>query len=701
MRQNRQGFALFLTLGFVSVIVMLLMATITSTHGGNIFAQDYHAKTSAYYVAETGLAAVQQELEDSNGDTWTKGVWVDTPFETGQYRLSKESVNNLTGEVAMDGPNSSQLAPGTAFVKIEGRSRGQTAILECIIGYRSEDILATSIRASGKITFARDIIIRSRVSTDGLDSSKVDVISNSLHNSPNTINWVNPTDSSTNIIQGAARAASPNPNAITADLNGVADSLWVNQAPVPIENIPIKQIVNTKSSLSNSVPTLVGPAHPLNGEYYNSSDITVLGDLVLDDASLFINGDFTVLGSISGKGAIYVAGATKFAGDSKIVANEDGVALYSDGSVHLQGFSGTEWLDGLSATGGWSKVWSDTKASFKLLNDYLGAYDRDDNPDHFRAHDLPSTGALGTDKFYWGSDAGKVLSNLAMNAATSTRPNNPSTGIKMDNNLLYKVVTKIKNAPSGPTQSFMYDKFGFLRTPDRETPHSHPQLIGDDGSEPVTIFGALGVNYGDLPPEYNPSSPHYLNPSFDLYLRDAPQDHLRPDPYHRVIKDFVEGDRVGHLQHSGLQVEILLMAALLNGERFDASPFLVYEELGATGQKVYPALRKHTHWLDLYNFDRLGSSYFQGKIYTHGSIYTSNEITLVGSLTAVANPDNIKTKTFTNSIANQSFSPQPESVQLQSGDIYLGRGTEILHLDELRASPPLKFIPVGVRHWLR
>ena len=56
---GKRGIALFLTLGFTAILVMMLTATLTSTHGGNIFTQDYHGKTAALYVAETGLAMIK------------------------------------------------------------------------------------------------------------------------------------------------------------------------------------------------------------------------------------------------------------------------------------------------------------------------------------------------------------------------------------------------------------------------------------------------------------------------------------------------------------------------------------------------------------------------------------------------------------------------------------------------------------------
>ena len=65
MNTRRNGIALIITLLFSGILVMMLSITLIGVHGGSIFSQDYHGKTSAFYAAESGLAFLQNRLEEN------------------------------------------------------------------------------------------------------------------------------------------------------------------------------------------------------------------------------------------------------------------------------------------------------------------------------------------------------------------------------------------------------------------------------------------------------------------------------------------------------------------------------------------------------------------------------------------------------------------------------------------------------------
>jgi len=113
---------------------------------------------------------------------------------------------------------------------------------------------------------------------------------------------------------------------------------------------------------------------------------------------------------------------------------------------------------------------------------------------------------------------------------------------------------------------------------------------------------------------------------------------------------------------------------------------------GVTPEGLRKALTKHAHWLELMDEDRLGTSYFQGNVYTRGAFYSSNEVTIIGSLSAVADPEEI-----------ESAHPwEPASgVELKPGDVYLGNGTRIEYVNDLMPGPKVSTPSVGVVHWLR
>ena len=223
---GKRGIALFLTLGFTAILVMMLTATLTSTHGGNIFTQDYHGKTAALYVAETGLAMVQEELESD--PNWVAGFnGQATPLGTGKVWVrfgSTESVNHLIPpdpDVSKPGPYG-PVSPGTAFIRVVGRAQGQTEVIECVLGKKSEDFLSSAIVATGKIQFDEDVDITGRVSSEDLSLADADVISNYDEDSPwgNGVPPVNWSGSSSpgDVISGTIRSASPPNTSISPNL---------------------------------------------------------------------------------------------------------------------------------------------------------------------------------------------------------------------------------------------------------------------------------------------------------------------------------------------------------------------------------------------------------------------------------------------------------------------------------------------------
>jgi hypothetical protein len=90
------------------------------------------------------------------------------------------------------------------------------------------------------------------------------------------------------------------------------------------------------------------------------------------------------------------------------------------------------------------------------------------------------------------------------------------------------------------------------------------------------------------------------------------------------------------------------------------------------------------------DFNKLGTSYFQGLIYTNGAVYASNEVEVVGALLANKN----------------GFSPQgPWSVDgetLTAGDVFLTGGSSLVFNQELMEDPlsSVPSGPVAVCSWL-
>ena len=97
-------------------------------------------------------------------------------------------------------------------------------------------------------------------------------------------------------------------------------------------------------------------------------------------------------------------------------------------------------------------------------------------------------------------------------------------------------------------------------------------------------------------------------------------------------------------------------------------------------------------WLNNYDYDQLGSSYFKGRLYTRGAIYAANEVTIVGSVAAVADPNRADSR--------PDFQPAA-GVSLRPGDLHLASGTTVTFVEDLRPGYNPGEASVGVKHWLR
>ena len=540
---------------------------------------------------------------------------------------------------------------------------GQTAVIECMLGERSEDFLTNAIIATGKIYFEDNVDVSGRASSDDHTLYEADVVSNYDEDAPwgggrPPVYWEE--SPGRNRLQGTVRSASSADNAINSDLKALATRALTDQAPNPVENVNIRRAIDAKSSVATGVPSV--PGSPLSGDYYESGDLTVAGDIELDDANLYINGDLTVVGSIKGAGAVYVAGDTVFSGDSEVVANEEGVVLLSQGNVHLKGFDGTLWMDLRTSSSGRTQEWEETKLSFEMLRGHMNAFV--DNPVFTAGANPQLAPPPGTppitnstaDDYYWRSEAGLIVANLSSDLAPGFRP----PGVSNTHLLNSMTDVLVGGSPVAPfdysthseSEQFMREKLRTLFV------------------VPLPASGGYGL--------------HGLGTHNGTWLSNQPNKKI-------FFEEYLE---TGRAPSGMLSIEFLLTAAVIYGESMGNARFVSYA--GLTDDTLRQVLIKNAHWLDLFDWDRLGSAYFQGNIYTRGAIFASNEVTIIGSLSAVDDPEEPNTPWYPDERLGR-----PAHEPLRPGDVYLAAGTRILHLSELEPGPKPAFPPVGVRNWIR
>lgn len=356
MRLRRSGVALITVLLMSSILLMMVIALYISLRGSLFSSMGHMRRTSALYVAEAGLADTMQWLEDANfvsptapltGTLASGGTWTVTFNNLGPPYTSLESVNNLENAAgAVDsfrGP--ATVPPSSALIVVVARMGGVERVLEAIITRGGASVnVSNAIQTSGHLVMQGDVEIDGIKSLD--DSTAVPGNLHSNATSGTSILW-DP--------QGGTAAITGTVSAVggTIDLAGYTPG---GGAPStgPAAGFPAVDIPGTIAAKATSPAPTFNPSGPTNipmGEFYQSGDVVVNGDLHLSGTNLYVNGNLTVNGSISGDGSVYVQGETTFRGDARLgAAPDEKVALFSRGSVALQGFDGTAYLDGLAAT---------------------------------------------------------------------------------------------------------------------------------------------------------------------------------------------------------------------------------------------------------------------------------------------------------------------------------------------------------------
>lgn len=116
------------------------------------------------------------------------------------------------------------------------------------------------------------------------------------------------------------------------------------------EDLPMPEIVVDDYDPAGSRNTIYDPLAPgylpnadLVGIVRVAGDLSVGGDVRLDNAFLFVDGDLTVDGALRGVGAVVVTGETRVQGGAGVRSNET-IALLSKGDLTLEGRGNTQSL---------------------------------------------------------------------------------------------------------------------------------------------------------------------------------------------------------------------------------------------------------------------------------------------------------------------------------------------------------------------
>jgi hypothetical protein len=526
---SRRGTAL-LTVLTMMMVLGIVLKSLTFLLGSRAFSvRSNQDLAESRFLAEAGLARVQQELTRSAAwaGTFTNEHVGDS---VGTYSVHfstnpgpSDSANNMVSAVPGNGPRGpGTVPPYTSDVVVTGRCNGKTYVLEALVSRRLEDTAAVAIASTGRVFMDGNVEVSGvRAFTDATD------LPTGIHSNSEAlstcISWTG-TGSQRLRVSGDLSATSTAADAILLSGTHTERGVKIAQPPVEFPRVDIRGRVKDNNSRPAAPFASLGTSNLAAGEFYQAGSTTVNGDVILHDTTLYVNGDLSVNGSISGTGSVFVTGTTTLRGDSHVsTTNSEGVALYSHDSVSLLGFDGNAYLQEFCA--------ANPTAGDLLLRVQA---------------QMERVTALGHPL---------TRSEHFKDTMTSVRLHLGYEDGEDDKKLLKKLRSEIENtAVSGETRDWIMRRMDNLRAffDDAET------VGGNDGARAS-------------------------------FLRDP-----MPKGFAEVLSEDGDDNSRFFRQHR--------------------------EEIWAL--------------LDELNFNKIGTSYFQGVIRTHGSFYAANEITVLGSIGA-------------------------------------------------------------------
>lgn len=373
----QRGIALITTLLFMSVLVAMVSALFLVVRTKLFQSQTYHNQTAALYLAELAIADAMAELEAD--PTWTTGFSDKTypgvegryslRFQTGTLYSKNDSVNNVDGEHDETYRGPKTLLPGQVMLVATASVGRATRTVEAIV-----DLGGGLGNIDGPLIVDGRIVMSGKVSVDGMRSLGTrQPIPVNLHSnlSDSVPDLVVIDDSQSPYLSGTVTIVSTASTSVnTGTMNPAGGAPVLGSPAKAIAPVDIAAQVSAKggaSPIPGAVPVHLNVGTGSGSPMAAFSDVTVLdysagpdfysgtslvvGDLKLQGAALYVDGDLTVNGGIEGSGSVWVTGKTTFRGTSSITTGTpDRVALYSRGDVELQGFEGTELLRQYAAT---------------------------------------------------------------------------------------------------------------------------------------------------------------------------------------------------------------------------------------------------------------------------------------------------------------------------------------------------------------
>lgn len=318
-----------------STLIVVLFLTVFGLTLANLSVFDLttssrnNQKEIAFNAAETGLETVIGELTLDPTIGNSTETFQQTLPDGSRYTVTFDSaaslphsVNNLDNLSGRPGYGGRTVPPLHALLFARGVSpRGEESIIECLIRLEA---LPYAVAATGKVSLNTAIINGKRRATD----SGAPTLTGSVYSGapgPGSTQLLGLTQ-----VSGDARSV----GGINNFLGNVAGKTEPYHSA---ESLPDLQITDFRNDTTPGVALLPGGltiSLALSGQVYFNSDTTLTGVTLLNDVTVFVNGDLTVLGSVIGNGTFFVNGETTFL-TAITMAGTNRVTLFSQGDINF------------------------------------------------------------------------------------------------------------------------------------------------------------------------------------------------------------------------------------------------------------------------------------------------------------------------------------------------------------------------------
>lgn len=378
--EKRRGGAVLLVILLIPILVFLARAVAWLSSSSHFRTLSHRDKISNTYLMEAGLnhalTLLKEDSEwkegfDHKGLSHVKGSYSITFQEPGEPYVPGNSVNNISGFEAVDGPRGPRtVMPLTIelVVNVEnGRSESSGVfVMEAILKNLSEIAIGS----------AGDIVMNGNVNITGVQDvlNWVPVNSGIHSNKPGSsadpvIEWTPKRAGDKATFSGKVSTTATGPNAIqftgTQGTDFSASAFEEGAARMPTPSPDIVTAVQQNRSATDPPVNNFGTTTLGAQDYHSQGNLELQGDLVLENGVLYVEGDLVVNGSITGDGSIFVTGKTIFKGEAAVRANETGIALYSEGPIQLKGFNGREFVERLLSNPSDRDTYNQAMATFK------------------------------------------------------------------------------------------------------------------------------------------------------------------------------------------------------------------------------------------------------------------------------------------------------------------------------------------------